>query len=380
MPRASIAPPAPSRAPGSLTQPPRVSVIVPAHNVERYIGATIESLRCQTYADFEIVFVDDASTDATVSIIEPCLSARALLVRHARNAGIAATRNSGLARARGEFIAFLDADDLAEPERLARQVAALDADPDLGMIGSHVAAIDEAGQALNQIWRRPVDPLEASIGLLYRNTFSCVTMLRRAAVPAGGFGNFTVCEDYDFNARVAQRWKVANLDAALTRVRVRRGGLTHAHRDINIQYRRAIMRAQLAQLALEPSERELDINSHVDSLELGVSATLLDEVEQWLLKLSAANRACGRFDPTAFDRVMAKEWFAICKFSAPLGFAAIAKYLRSGLAKAHRPTFPDGLKFLLKAVMRHRRDGSDYPSALYARLSRSSAGARPRQK
>lgn len=126
-----------------------VSVIVPTYNRAYCIGATIESIQRQTYADWEAIVVDDGSTDSTGELMER-LSAQDARVRYIRrsNGGVAAARNTALSHARGDFVAFLDSDDLWESWKLEAQVQCLVANPAAGMIWTDMHAIDDQGRLL----------------------------------------------------------------------------------------------------------------------------------------------------------------------------------------------------------------------------------------
>src|SRR4051812_30232823 len=98
---------------------PQVSVIIPAHNSADFIGTAVESVLAQTFADYEIVVVDDGSTDGTREVLER-FEGR-IVYLHQQNRGVSAARNAGIRRSRGELVCFLDADDIWRPEKLARQ-------------------------------------------------------------------------------------------------------------------------------------------------------------------------------------------------------------------------------------------------------------------
>lgn len=100
-----------------------VSIVMPAYNNERYVGAAIRTVLAQTHRDWELLFVDDASTDSTVEIVESFHDSRIRIFRNAQNQGAALSRNRALREARGKWIAFLDADDWWHPEKLERQLS-----------------------------------------------------------------------------------------------------------------------------------------------------------------------------------------------------------------------------------------------------------------
>ena len=129
---------------------PSVSVIMPAYNAGSYIAQALDSALRQTEGDLEIVVVDDGSTDATLAIAQDAASRdpRIVVYAQARSGKAAIARNRGLATARGEFIAFLDADDLYHPEKLAQQVSVLKQSPELDLVFHDVKYIDQSGAAL----------------------------------------------------------------------------------------------------------------------------------------------------------------------------------------------------------------------------------------
>ena len=113
---------------------PKVSVIIPAYNASEYLSQTLESVLVQTYSDFEIILVDDGSTDETDQVIAKYSSHLNLIQQE--NKGLSAARNAGLNMAIGEYLVFLDADDLLTPRKLAIQAAFLDQNPGIGIVYS----------------------------------------------------------------------------------------------------------------------------------------------------------------------------------------------------------------------------------------------------
>src|SRR5882672_2663017 len=130
---------------------PKVSVLLPVWNAERYLAGSIESVLDQTFADFELLIVDDASTDGSRALIERYRDRRIRLVENEKNLGVTRSLNLGLERARGRYVARADADDLCAPERLERQVAFLDAHPEVALVASCARWIDEHGAEIGVI-------------------------------------------------------------------------------------------------------------------------------------------------------------------------------------------------------------------------------------
>jgi glycosyltransferase involved in cell wall biosynthesis len=206
---------------GGGATPPTVSVVMAAYDAERFLREAIESILDQTYRDFELLVVDDGSADGTREIVRSYEDPRIRLVENGRNLGLARSLNRGIALARGRYLARLDADDVAEPERLARQVAFLDRRPEVGLLGSRFVQIDEAGRETARCWV-PTDGTEIRWTLLFLNAFAhSAVMIRRSALErVGGYDEGLVyAMDYDLWCRIAERMPVANLEECLLRWR-----------------------------------------------------------------------------------------------------------------------------------------------------------------
>ncbi len=129
---------------------PVVSVLLPVYNGARFIREAVTSICNQQFADFEIIVVDDGSTDATVEILESVADPRLVILRQKRNSGIVPTLNAGLARCRGKYVARMDADDIAVPSRLGVQVAYFEQHPEVGVVDCVQEIVDEKGQPVGR--------------------------------------------------------------------------------------------------------------------------------------------------------------------------------------------------------------------------------------
>ena len=199
---------------------PRVTMLMPAYNVERYIGRAIESVLNQTFTQFELLVIDDASTDGTLDVVDAFASdSRVRVVRQEQNRGRPSTRNHGLDIAEGEYVAFLDADDYCAPQRLAKQVAYLDTNPDIGGVGSWKKWVDQDGTPVAAKMRRfPLEPDEVACKMIRECTLGQTSlMLRRAAIGNYRYDPaFPYSEDYELWARMIEATRFANLKEPLT--------------------------------------------------------------------------------------------------------------------------------------------------------------------
>ena len=199
---------------------PQISVVIPAYNGARTIAATIDSVLRQSREDFELIVVDDGSTDETADLVEDLLRSdpRARLVRQP-NGGTAAARNTGLDQARGELVSFLDNDDLWMPEYLARMSSALEREPGAGLSYTDAWILDDRTKRVRtktalQFFPAvsPRAPAATVLRALLKTNFimSSVTARRQALVEVGGFDpKLSGVDDYDLWIRVVASGRTA---------------------------------------------------------------------------------------------------------------------------------------------------------------------------
>ncbi len=162
-------------------QTPLVSVILPVYNCRDYVGEAIQSILNQTYENFELIAIDDGSTDDSAAVIDSFDDPRIYLFQQI-NQGLASTLNRGILMARGPYIARQDQDDLSDPRRLALQIAFMEAHPRCVLLGSW-AQIMETDRLVGRFHRHPVDDLTLRYQLLFNNPFvHSSTLMRRSAL------------------------------------------------------------------------------------------------------------------------------------------------------------------------------------------------------
>ena len=199
---------------------PAISVLMTVYNGERYLLEAIDSIRAQTFADYEFIVVDDASDDGSVEIARRCMAedGRIRLLALERNRGQAAALNHGLAAARGEFVARMDADDVCAPTRFQKQLDYLRAHPDIGVLGCGLDVADERLVAHSH-WDYPARHALIVFTLLFRGSgvAHAATMMRRQLlVDAGGYDESArISEDIELWTRLAHRTRFANLPDTL---------------------------------------------------------------------------------------------------------------------------------------------------------------------
>ncbi len=195
---------------------PAVSVLMAVYNGAPWVADAARSVLAQTLGDLELVVVDDGSTDATGDVLAGVGDSR-LRVERREHEGLTRALNHGLRVARAPLVARLDADDIALPERLARQVAFLETHPEIGVLGSAAREVNGDGREVRVV-RPPEDDGALRRALIRRNPMlhSTVTMRRHIVEAVGGYDpRFAVAQDYDLWMRLAGVTRLANLSEAL---------------------------------------------------------------------------------------------------------------------------------------------------------------------
>jgi glycosyltransferase involved in cell wall biosynthesis len=209
----------------ALSSPPQqitVSVIIPAYNAASTIERALDSVRAQTGVGAEVLVIDDASADHTIEVVKNAIrpDENIRLIRMPKNGGASAARNAGIREARGRYLAFLDADDIWLPNKLLKQVAAIEADPDITLVTCNSQMTSATGVPLKEghVNRPPVSGQDAWKTLLVYNFLPTPTILTRTDMvrELGGFDeDLAVGEDLDLWIKLAVRGKVAVLPEIL---------------------------------------------------------------------------------------------------------------------------------------------------------------------
>jgi len=200
-----------------ITNKPKVSVLISVHNTEQFIEEALKSIYNQTYQDFEVVIVDDGSTDRTSEILLNLKDSRTFIYRNPENLGLTKSLNIGLKLCRGQYVARMDADDISHPQRFERQVKFLDENPDCLVLGCWYGRIDSNGK----IWGSKEPPTEYEETKKQLLIEACVghgtAIVRRAAiVEVGGYNEeYTYAQDYDLWLRLSEVGLIRNLDEYL---------------------------------------------------------------------------------------------------------------------------------------------------------------------
>ena len=222
---------------------PAISILMPVHNGAEWLAEAIASIHAQDFADFEFLIVDDGSDDGTAAMLSSfAADDRRIRLLHQAPQGIVAALNNAIAAARAPYLARLDADDSARPDRLGKQFAFMQAHPEIGLLGTFAERIDAAGNIVGRL-APPTEPARLAQVLGRTNPFVHSSVMMRAALVRriGGYrAAFRAAEDYDLWLRMAEAGGIANLADYLTQYR---------RHDSNLSRRDAIRQSFSVRLA-----------------------------------------------------------------------------------------------------------------------------------
>lgn len=273
----------------NLLNIPAVSVILPVYNAAGTVEQSVRSILGQTFRDFELIIIDDGSTDRSADVINAIDDGRIIFLRQ-RNIGLAATLNKAISLARAPLIARQDNDDISYPSRLQKQVDYLKEHPEVVVVGT-AARIVDANLAETGRWHRHAcQPDELKYNLLFENPFVHSTVMFRKSAWAAAAGYSTskdIFEDYDLWSRMSGAGKLANLNEVLLDYRESPAGMSKTSGDYEDRVRRTSL--ENISFLLPEKNKELIRRFAAGSLPAKEYRAFLDELSaaaarQWNLQ------------------------------------------------------------------------------------------------
>jgi hypothetical protein len=310
---------------------PAVTVLMPVYNGARFLAEAINSVLRQTFGDFELLAINDGSTDKTAEILASYHDPRVRIIDNGRNLGLIASLNKGLDLARGEYIARMDADDVCTRNRLAAQLAFMRGRPDIGVVGAWYRPI---GRGLNRAVRLPTTQEDVLAWLPFHCPIAHPTaFLRRKAFVENSLyydPSFLHAEDYDLWSRAARVTGLANIPNALLHYRVHTNQVTFQHGGAQSEKARLVRGRELRRLLPDISPGEIDLHQEIAASSFTRDPATLSRIETWLLRLHQENQRAGTFPRPSFDRAIGKVWLGASLVCMPHLWAS-SRYARSPL-------------------------------------------------
>ena len=333
-------------------RPPLVSIVVPVYNGEPFLREALESTLSQTFTDFELIVINDGSTDGTKEVIESIRNPR-IRAFHQENHGLPGSLNRGIGLSRGRYVARMDADDINHPDRIRKQVAFLNTRPEVGICGTWIQLF---GNGLEEVLEYPADSSSIKPLMLFHSPLAHPSvMARRDIFLEHGIEyscDYPCAEDYELWVRCSKYTEFANLPEVLLYYRLHGGQETQKNTVLKSTSREKIWLLQLNDLGISPTEEELSLHRSLAASNYEPSFFFIDRADSWLHKLCFANRQKMRYPGQAFDRMLADSWFDMCYNARALGFRLFLRFIRSPLHGYTSSSAKAKLIFGFKSLLR----------------------------
>src|SRR5258706_629999 len=282
---------------------PRVSVVLPVYNAHLYLSQALDSVLQQDLTDFELIVIDDGSSDQSSDIINT-YETKDQRIRAFRQAtsGLPLALTRGIQLATGAYIARMDADDICRPDRLRKQVGFLETHTDYGVCGSWVEIM---GIRTGELWRYPVDDEAIRSQLVFNAPFAhpAVMIRRRVMEEIGGYSvAWTAAEDYELWTRLADHTRFANLPEVLLQHRLhdhQKGALETLDGRLGSAVGR-IHEAYLDRLGIKYGRQEFEMHEAISNSLVSLDRDYVGRAGLWLERLGEANAARLVFPKDAF--------------------------------------------------------------------------------
>ncbi len=306
----------------------KASVLIPVYNKAPFVKEAVESVRKGTYPDFEIVCVDDKSTDDSLAVLRSIADPRVRIIELTENRGPAGAANAGLDACIGEYIVRLDADDIATPDRLLKQITFMDAHPDIGASGGRLDLVGHTRES----WSFPLDPDDGAAQQLFGVPLSQGgSMLRRSVLETHRLRYDPawprIGEDWLFWTRMGQVTRFANIPDTV--VLYRRGEQNISHGRDRHAYFMGLARDIFLFYGIGHTEEELEL--HLMGLYVFKEKPTKERVRSlraWFDRLLMINTERDLFPRDAFARRVAKAWDGLYHYLPRYGAPVAMEHLR----------------------------------------------------
>jgi glycosyltransferase involved in cell wall biosynthesis len=294
---------------------PKVSVLMPVYNGEKYLKDAIESILNQTFTDFEFIIINDGSKDSSAAIVQSYLDKRIVFVENEQNIGLIKTLNKGLLIAKGEYIVRMDCDDISLKNRIEVQVKFMDANPTIGACGSFYNIFINDKTAIADF---PIDNEEMNCFLIFNSPIAHPTAIVRRQVLIENDINYSLdcihAEDYLLWSQLAEKGSLANISQALLNYRIHPGQITEtvAFKETKSKSLQHIRQQQLDKLGITYSPEELNIHNKISDAVKFNSIEELNAAQLWLIKLINFNAGNAKLNDYYFRKIVFERWSRLC--------------------------------------------------------------------
>jgi glycosyltransferase involved in cell wall biosynthesis len=341
---------------------PRLTVLMPVYNGEKYLPSALESVLQQSYLDFELLVIDDGSTDRTATILQVCAEQDSRIkVHHQVNQGVASSLNNGLNLAQGQYLARMDADDLSVPHRFITQVDFLDRHPEITLVSSNCSLIDEDGQILTSRYLPGgIPPWQIEWELYWSNPIihSSVMGQTAAFITSGRYPTYRPhAEDYGLWTRMVKKYSMTVLSDPLVSLRKHHENVSRVGNVALIESMLDIARELLLdRQGCSPSANNLGLAMGLSTKKEATSAEINNVIEliQGVFTHYVAIHNLDDNQTAGLRQSLARRWLVIAQYAAAL-HDRLHLIILSGQSSPVIFTTRWGFKAFIKSLVGSRR-------------------------
>ncbi|MBN1384712.1 MAG: glycosyltransferase [Elusimicrobia bacterium] len=293
---------------------PKVTVIMPVYNSEKYLKEAINSILGQTFTDFEFLIFNDGSTDRSAEIIRNYKDPRIVFFDYKKNSGHTGHLNEGIRVAKGKYIARMDSDDISLPQRLEKQVDFMERNPDFGVCGTQVMIMASSG---NYVTSLHLEDKKLRSELFFYNVFAHPSVIMRKSVLRDHNlfyrQDYYPAEDYKMWVDVSQYSKLGNIPEVLLKYREHPNQITRQDNTVVLNILKKFYKQRLYEVGINLTQEELEIHNLVSDVRFRKVLPWINEAGKWFLRLKRINQNKKIYPEPAFSQVLAEKWFDVCK-------------------------------------------------------------------
>jgi len=332
-----------------LSEGIKISVVMALHNSEEYVEDAICSVLNQTFSNFELIIVNDASGDNSLEVVKKIAEKdhRVVVIDLIKNIGVSNARNVALDKAKGEFIVIMDSDDVCKPDRLEVQIDFLEKNPDYGVCGSWMQILNENGE--QEVWRSPTDHFDILAHQLFYNAIYNPTVMIRASILRGSNisydTSYVVAEDYNLWYSLHKFCKFKNIPKVLLLYRKLNDGKSLSFNPRMRDMTNRVIKNFISELELGKIDNHLAIHFAISSWDKFYLLNNKNSYENWVEQLTLANSLTNYTSEEAMQKLFIDYENKLKRFDSH----AIA-YLLDKHFKITRYTDPNKLVMIIQKV------------------------------
>ncbi len=333
---------------------PAITVLVPVYNAEKYLTEAIDSILNQSFTDFELLIINDGSTDKSEEIILSYSDKRIKYVKNETNLKLIATLNKGFALSTGKYIVRSDADDINYLNRLEMQFQSMEQNPNIVLLGT---SFETFGTDISStVTRYAADHNTICLKHFYQIHLSHGTSIfRTETIRKHNLrfdSSYEHAEDYELWTRIAQVGRLANLPQVLYKVRHHNQKVSHLYAEIQKQNSLRVKQKLFEQIGLSLSPKEINLFGKIAQHDYVFSEQFLTTSMALLEKIAAANDKNGIFERDFLNKAISQFWFNTAYNCSSLGLLSFRLFFNSPLSQYKQISVIAKVKFFIKALLK----------------------------